>query len=81
MKGQEQAAKKILYEIAWLDKDRSLRRGGLKATIATVGKWIEEVMKVDSETLYMAVPANEEAVTWAEYLKETEAARKEEEVA
>lgn len=79
MKPQKQAAdKKVLYEIAWLDKDGSLRRGGLKATIATVGKWIEKNMETDHETLYVAVPANDEAVTWAEYLKENGAAVKEE---
>lgn len=78
MKGQKQAEKKTFYEIAWIDKDGRLQRGGIKATIATVGKWIEKSMEADHETLYMAVPANDEAITWAEYLKENGSVMKEE---
>lgn len=67
MNSKELAVKKTLYEIAWVGEDGSLNRGGLKATIATVGKWIEENMKDDHETLYVAVPANEDAITLAEH--------------
>lgn len=57
-----------MYEIAWLGQDGSVHRGGIKAPIATVGKWIEEHSEADPTTLYMAVPANEEAITLEEFL-------------
>lgn len=67
MNEKKQAAAKMLYEIAWIEKDGTLRRGGLKATIATVGRWIEDAMRIDQDSIYMAVPANEDAFTLAEW--------------
>lgn len=66
MNSKELAVKKTLYEIAHLDENGTLQRGGLKATIATVGKWIEEAMALDPNTIYVAVPADEDAITLAE---------------
>lgn len=60
------AAKKTLYELAYLNDDGILIRGGLKATIATVGKWIEESLEDDPDTIYVAVPADDDAITCAE---------------
>lgn len=62
-------AKKTLYEIAYLNEDGILIRGGVKATIATVGKWIEESLEIDPDTIYVAVPADEDAITCAELRK------------
>lgn len=69
MNGTGQEAKKTLYEIAYLDEYGDLIRGGVKATIATVGKWIEDSLKDDPDTIYVAVPADDDAITCAEVRK------------
>lgn len=63
------AAKKTLYELAYLDEDGVLICGGIKATIVTVGKWIEESLEIDPDTIFVAVPADEDAITYAEWQK------------
>lgn len=56
----------MLFEIAHLDRSGELHRGGVAATIRTVGKWIEESLEVDPDTIYVAVPADDDAITIAE---------------
>ena len=47
------------YELAWIENGE-LFRGGVPASLATVGKWIESCNDVDPETIYVAVPVLEE---------------------
>lgn len=57
----------MLFEIAHMDSRGELHRGGIAATIRTVGKWIEESLKVDPGTIYVAVPADDDAITISEH--------------
>lgn len=52
----------MLFEIAYFEPDGSLHRGGVAATARTVGKWIEESVSIDPETVFVAIPASEEAI-------------------
>lgn len=57
----------MLFEIAHIDENGDLVHGGIKATIRTVDKWIEEAIQVDPDSIYVAVPADKNAITIAEY--------------
>ena len=56
----------MLYEVAHITNGE-LHRGGIKAPLLRVGKWIGELKETDPETIYVAVPADENAITEAEY--------------
>lgn len=60
---------KTLYEIAYLENGEIIR-GGIKADIRTVGKWIEENKDFG---IQFAIPANEDAISIEEYKKEYQA--------
>ena len=55
------------YEIAYI-QDGELVRGGVAASLQTVGRWIESYKAVDPERTYVAVPASENALTQKERL-------------
>ena len=55
----------MLYEIGFIENGEIIR-GGYKAPLLTVGKWIRENMKLDPNTVYVAVPANGSAIPYAE---------------
>lgn len=56
----------MLYEVAHIT-DGKLTRGGIKAPLLRVGKWIKELKETDPKTIYVAVPADEDAITEEEY--------------
>ena len=59
----------MLYEIGHI-QDGQLVRGGIKAPLLTVGKWIREYSAIDKVTVYVAVPASPEAITAEELYAE-----------
>jgi len=60
----------MLYEIAYI-KDGELVRGGVAASLRTVGRWIESYLNNDSEPeyIYVAVPASPDAIPLSEFNK------------
>lgn len=61
-----------MYEVAYL-REGELVRGGIKAPLLTVGKWIRDNAANDPDTVYVAVPASPEAVTEAELYAQLDA--------
>lgn len=59
----------MLYEIASIENGE-IARGGIKADIRTVGRWIERSKITMPDVLFFAVPASEDAITVAEYKAE-----------
>ena len=55
------------WEIAYRDENGETVRGGIKASRSTVGRWIHANEKADPGVEYFAVPADENAITAAEY--------------
>ena len=62
----------MMYEVAHFT-DGELHRGGIKAPLLRVGKWIRELMETDKDTVYVAVPADDDAVTEEEFEAEMDA--------
>ena len=62
----------MLYEIATIE-DGNLNRGGVKAPLLTVGKWIRDNMDKYPGAVYVAVPASPDAITEAELIAELDA--------
>lgn len=62
----------MMYEIATLE-DGKIARGGIKAPLLTVGKWIRENTALYPNVVFFAVPASPEAVTREELWAELEA--------
>ena len=58
----------MLYEIAYI-RDGELVRGGVAASLRTVGRWIEANQVTDPDIVYMAVPASPDAIPVAEFNK------------
>lgn len=65
-----------LFEIA-MESNGELVRGGIKATLQTVKKWIAQNQEGDPDTKYVAVPASEDAVTYREFMSELHQAARE----
>lgn len=61
------------YEIMQIYPDGHTARGGIKASMSTVRKWIEQNTANDPESQYIAVEADSEAITIAEYRAECRA--------
>lgn len=59
----------MLYEIAHLENGEIVR-GGIKAEIRTVGRWIEKNSVSIPDIEFFAIPANSEALTISEYMTE-----------
>lgn len=57
----------MLFEIAYIDGCGQIVRGGIKAPILTVGKWIEEAIQADPDGVYIAVVSDNDAITITEY--------------
>lgn len=54
----------MLFEMAYLDKNGNLiRSGGVAANIRTIGKWIEKYAVEYPEFVFVALPANNDAIT------------------
>ena len=51
----------MLYEIAYI-RDGELVRGGISASLRTIGRWIESNQATDPDTVYMAVPSSADAI-------------------
>ena len=58
----------MLYENAYI-RDGELVRGGVAASLRTVGRWIESNQPDDPDTTYVAVPASADAIPVAEFNK------------
>ena len=58
----------MLYEIAYI-RDGELVRGGVSASLRTIGRWIESNQATDPDIVYMAVPASPDAILVAEFNK------------
>lgn len=58
----------MLYELGFI-RDGQIVRGGIKADLETVGKWIEGYLKTDPDVTFFAVPADDEAITEAEFFE------------
>lgn len=63
----------MLYEIASVEKGE-IARGGIKADIRTVGRWIERNKITMPDAVFFAIPANEDAITVMEYKAECKSA-------
>lgn len=62
----------MLYEIAYV-ANGTLVRGGISASLRTVGRWVEANTANDPDHVYVAVPANKYAVPLAEHNKSIDA--------
>lgn len=56
---------KTLYEIGYV-LNGEIIRGGIKADIRTVAKWIEDGLSDWDDTVMFAVPADDDAISIAE---------------
>jgi hypothetical protein len=52
----------MLYEIGYI-QNGEIVRGGVKAPLLTVGKWIREQLELCPDAELFAIPANGEAMT------------------
>ena len=60
----------MLYEIACV-MNGSLVRGGVAASLRTVGRWVEANTALDPDTAYVAVPASKDAIPLAKWKRES----------
>lgn len=58
------------FEIAYI-QDGELVRGGIAASLRTVGRWIEQAITDDPDTTYLAVPASSDALSIEQAKAET----------
>ena len=56
----------MLYEIGHIENGQ-LVRGGIKAPLLRVGKWIKANLEVAPDAVLFAVPASDSAITEEEY--------------
>ena len=57
----------MLYEIGCVDENGLIVRGGIKAPLLRVGKWIKNNLEVTPGVEYFAIPASDKAITEEEY--------------
>ena len=62
----------MMYELGCLDNGE-ISRGGIKAPLLTVGKWIRENTALYPDVVFFAVPASPEAVTREELYADLDA--------
>ena len=61
-----------MYEIAHVE-DGEIVRGGIKAPLLTVGKWIQSHLELSPDVVEFAIPADGNAVTETELIAELSA--------
>lgn len=63
---------KKMYEVAII-VGNTITRGGIKVTKETATKWANANNKLDPDNEYIVIEADENAITWREYLAECKA--------
>ena len=64
---------KKMYEVAQRYEDGHIVRGGIKTSMATALKWAKHNIELCPDEDYIVVEADENAITWREYLAECKA--------